>query len=252
MWARVNSRYQRVAAGLLFRRPLTLRNNGPYISFTFDDFPRSALHAGGGILRRWNFRGTYYVSLGLMGTEAPTGTICDLHDIQELFQAGHELGCHTYSHCHAWKTSPKAFEDSIIANKRALEGLVPGARFRSLSYPISGPRPFTKRRAGSRFVCCRGGGQTFNVGATDLNHLKAFFLEKSRDDVEAVREMIHRNRQSRGWLIFATHDVANTPTPYGCRPSFFEDVVKYSMDSGARILPVCEALDAIRVDRGDG
>ena len=100
--------------------------------------------------------------------------------------------------------------------------------------------------------CCRGGGQTFNAGAMDLNLLNAYFLEKSRDNPGCVKEVIDRNCQARGWLIFATHDISETPTPYGCTPSFFEDIVKYSVDSGARILPVAQALDAIRVEfRGE-
>jgi hypothetical protein len=139
------------------------------------------------------------------------------------------------------------FEDSIIKNKLALDELVPGAAFSSFAYPISGPRPGTKRRVERYFICCRGGGQTFNAGATDLNLLKAYFLEKSRDNPTSVKEVINQNSRARGWLIFATHDISETPTPYGCTPSFFEHIVKCSLDSGARILPVAQALDAIRV-----
>lgn len=249
--ARIQGRYQRSATSLFFRRNIKMSNNVPYISFTFDDFPGSALHVGGAILTQFGLRATYYISLGLMGTEAPTGTICEPNDIKELLETGHELGCHTFSHCHSWETSPRVFEDSIIKNKQFLSELVPGATFRSLAYPILGPRIDTKRRAGRYFCCCRGGGQKFNEGETDLNFLKAFFLEKSRDDPGFIKQVIDQNCEARGWLIFATHDVSETHTPYGCTPSFFEDIVKYSVDSGARILPVAEALDSINIDLGD-
>jgi hypothetical protein len=49
-----------------------------------------------------------------------------------------------------------------------------------------------------------------------------------------------------GWLIFATHDVAAQPSRYGCTPEFLEQVVQYSVDSGARILPVAKAFDLIQ------
>jgi len=245
VWSRIQGRYQRTITKLLFKRSLEIHNTVPYISFTFDDFPRSALYRGGEILIRLGLRATYYASLGLMGTEAPSGTIFVPGDIKELLAEGHELGCHTFAHCHSWETSPRVFEDSIIKNKLALDELVPGTAFSSFAYPISGPRPGTKRRVGRYFRCCRGGGQTFIAGATDLNLLKAYFLEKSRDNPEFVKEVIDRNRRARGWLIFATHDISETPAPYGCTPSFFEDIVKYSLDSGARILPVAKALDAI-------
>jgi hypothetical protein len=95
-------------------------------------------------------------------------------------------------------------------------------------------------------MCCRCGGQTFNKGTIDLNLLNAFFLEKSLHNATSVKDLIDKNCLVRGWLIFATHDISETPSPYGCTPSFFEDIVKHSVDSGAKILPVAEALDAIR------
>jgi len=124
----------------------------------------------------------------------------------------------------------------------------PYLTFNSLSYPISCPRPETKRRASRYFLGCRGGGQTFNTDIIDLNFIKAYFLEKNgRYNPNIVKEIIYQNCQNQGWLIFATHDISETPTLYGCTPSFFEEIVRFSLDSGARILPVAKALDAIRI-----
>lgn len=221
-----------------------IRPAQPIISFTFDDFPRSALLAGGAILKRHGCVGTYYTSLGLMDREIPAGRAFSEADFRQAHADGHELGCHTFAHCHAWDTEPKFFEQSVLENQQALEKLLPGALFKSHSYPIAWPRPQTKRLVGQRFSSCRGGGQTFNKSATDLNLLKSFFLEKSRDNSDAVKQVIEANRQACGWLIFSTHDVCEAPTTYGCSPSFFESVVRWSVGSGARILPVAEALGA--------
>jgi len=223
-----------------------MHNTVPYISFTFDDFPRSALYTGGKILKSYRIRGTYYASLGLIGTQAPTGQIFYRDDIATVYAHGHELGCHTFGHCHSWETSPQDYEDSIKTNKRILNELVPDATFQSFSYPIIGPRPRTKRRVGRLFSCCRGGGQTYNAGLVDLNYLSAFFLEKRRDNPNLVKKLIDQNTEARGWLIFATHDISEAPTIYGCKPSFFEDVVAYSVSSGARILPIIDALEDIQ------
>jgi hypothetical protein len=164
-----------------------------------------------------------------------------LDDLHALLDRGHELGCHTFGHCHSWETPPAAFERSVIENRKALQSLIPQASFRTLAYPIEAPRVGTKRRMGNHFTCCRGGGQVANVGVADLNYLSAYFLEKSRDNLAAVHEAIEANRRARGWLIFATHDVSETPSPYGCKPGFFEGVVECAAGSGARILPVVEA-----------
>jgi hypothetical protein len=45
--------------------------------------------------------GTYYTSFGLMGQTAPTGEIF-LRKIFHSFSTSHELGCHTFAHCHAY------------------------------------------------------------------------------------------------------------------------------------------------------
>jgi len=250
IWSRAHGRYIRTVTDLFFKRPFKVITTVPFISFTFDDFPRTALYAGGSILMKHGLRATYYASLGLMGKENATGEIFTRDDLKELFAQGHELGCHTFAHCHSWNTRPRAFEDSIKKNMLVLDELVPGAVFRSFSYPIIGPRPDSKRRASRYFRCCRGGGQTYNIGTIDLNFLKAYFLEKTHNNSRLVREIIDRNGQDRGWLIFATHDISETHTKYGCNPSFFEDTVKYALASGATILPVTEALDAIALHSG--
>jgi len=243
---RARGRYVRTAARVLFKRPLAIRTNVPLISFTFDDFPRSALLTGGKILEEFGVRGTYYASFGLMGNLAPTGAIFLPEDAHAAIGQGHELGCHTFGHCDAAKTQTSAFEASIIQNRKFLNGLLDGVSFRTLSYPISQPRARTKEMVARHFVCCRGGGQTFNTEVADLNCLSAFFLEKSRDNPDAVAKVIEQNAEECGWLIFATHDVSNQPTPYGCSPEFFKTIVRKAVESGARILPVIEACEALR------
>jgi peptidoglycan/xylan/chitin deacetylase (PgdA/CDA1 family) len=246
LWTRAQNYYKRNSARLVFKRPLVIRSAQPLISFTFDDFPRTALFNGGKILERYGICGTYYVALGLLGKESPSGPICVESDLLALLEQGHELGCHTFSHCHSWNTKRGEFENSIVKNQETLQQLIPGAEFRSLSYPISEPRPFTKRDTGKHFRCCRAGGQTLNSGVIDLNQLSAFFIEQSKGRIEPIRELIDRTRDTSGWLIFATHDVCANPSRFGCTPEFFEQVVQYAVDAGARVLPVVKALETIR------
>jgi peptidoglycan/xylan/chitin deacetylase (PgdA/CDA1 family) len=243
---RLQGRYIRTAARTFFRRPFSVQTQVPIVSFTFDDFPRSALLTGGAILQRYGAVGTYYASFGLMGTEAPTGQIFLREDLDVLLKQGHELGCHTYDHYDSWETESRQFENSVLKNREALEEFCPGVSFQTFSYPISPPRARTKRRVSRHFVCSRGGGQTFNTGATDLNYLASYFLEKSRGEVQPVKDLIDRNREARGWLILDTHDVSETPTPFGCTPSFFEEVVQHAVNSGGRVLPVLGAWAQIR------
>jgi peptidoglycan/xylan/chitin deacetylase (PgdA/CDA1 family) len=258
--AKARVRFAMEATRVLFRRQLAVRTPVPLISFTFDDFPRSAFVEAGSILRRYGARGTYYASLGLMGKQSPLGPMYEAEDLKELVHLGHELGCHTFGHCHSWNTPPDVYERAILENQQALANVLPGASFQTFAYPHSAPRLAVKKVAGRHFRCCRGGGlkagrylrrhapggQTFNWGVTDLNYLCAFFLEKSRDNPEAVKSLIDQNARARGWLIFATHDVCADPSPFGCTPDFFEQVVQWSLESGAQILPVVKALEVVQ------
>ena len=180
-----------------------------------------------------------------MGKDTPTGRIFEADDLTMLLEQGHELGCHTYSHCHSWETKPAAFEESVLENRAALRRIIPKGKFRNFSYPITLPRPMTKARITDYFLCCRGGGQALNVGKVDLNQVSAYFLEKGRHNAQAIKNLIDQNRQVRGWLIFATHDISDIPTPFGCTPDLFEQVVEYVVKSGAQILSVIKALEAL-------
>ena len=244
---RVTGRYKSVLPDLFFRRPLVMKNAVPLISFTFDDFPRSAFLTGGAILENHGISGTYYVSLGCMGHHGPSGELFILRDIIDLNNRGHELGCHTYLHLNAWETSTHDFIESIDQNGKALSEFLPGAKFRTLSYPKDSPRPITKRAVSKKFLCCRGGGQKLNRGKIDLSILHAYFLDKRRENLGKVINLIDENTAVRGWLIFATHDVCDNPTPYGCTPDYFGEIVRYSVKSGAIILPVARALELIAV-----
>jgi peptidoglycan/xylan/chitin deacetylase (PgdA/CDA1 family) len=256
--ARARQRLTVEATRTLVKRQLVVKTHVPLVSFTFDDFPRSAFLEAGSILSRHGARGTYYASLGLMGKQSPMGTMFEAGDLKELLGLGHELGCHTFGHCHSLNTPPDIYERAIVENQNALSELLPGAKFQTFAYPYSAPGVSVKRVAGGHFLCCRGGGlrpgryfpraggQTFNSGVSDLNLLCAVFLEKSRENPEAVKKLIDQNARARGWLIFATHDVCERPSRFGCTHDFFEQVVQWSLESGARLLPVVEALEELK------
>jgi peptidoglycan/xylan/chitin deacetylase (PgdA/CDA1 family) len=247
LWRRMEGRLSRDLCRWFGRRPWPMQSDRPLISFTFDDFPKSAWIVAGEILREYNLRATYYISLGLMGGEVPAGQVFEAEDLAELVADGHELGCHTYAHCPSWETPSKIFEQEIIKNAQALKRLFPRMLFQSLSWPISCPRPQTKRLAAKYFAGCRGGGQNFNIGTMDLNYLQAFFIEQSRQNPDLIMDVIQRNSAARGWLILATHDVGQQPSRLGCTTALLRNIVQRAIDSGAEIVPVGQALHRLGV-----
>ena len=247
IWNRTRSAYARRMARWFGRRPFALPMRRPIVTFTFDDFPRSALSAGGRILAQHQAQGTYFVAMGLVGRTIETGEMFLTADLEDLLTHGHELGCHTCEHLPAWETASTSYLASVERNARALASLSRPVRPAAHSYPISYPRPSSKRRLASRFRACRFGGQGLNHDTVDLNALNSFFIEQSVHDFAAIEQLITTNAAQKGWLIFSTHDVSENPTRYGCTPALFESIVRRTRESGATILTMNAALDKLGV-----
>ena len=162
--ARITGKYHRTMANRFCQRIIAIKTSVPIISFTFDDAPRTAFKTGGDILRAHGGRATFFVSLGLLGSETVVGTIASPDDLSRAVKSGNELGCHTFNHLDAWQTPTEKFMESVVENKQALDRILPGAIFRTFAYPKSGAKLSIKSYLEKYFICCRGGGQTPNVG----------------------------------------------------------------------------------------
>lgn len=243
---KIEGYYQRKSAHFFAKRKILWTGEKPVISFTFDDFPRSSFILGGKILGAHHCLGTYFASLGLAGASSPSGELFSWEDLKELLSKGHEVGCHTYNHLDAWKTTPRLFRESIIKNREAMRSVFPGHAFRSFAYPLTEPQPRIKRIAQEYFTCCRGGGRALNSGWIDLNLLKSFFIDiKSRNNLDYFRGIIEKNRVDKSWLILSTHDISENPSDYGCSPELFEEIVRYAVDSSADILPLAQVISRL-------
>jgi peptidoglycan/xylan/chitin deacetylase (PgdA/CDA1 family) len=238
----LKNKARRTLASRFRRRVLPVRTLGPLVSFTFDDAPRSAMTVGARILETHDVRGTYYLSLGLLGSSSELGPIATEKDVVDVAGRGHELGCHTFDHHDAWHTRTRVYIESVDRNRQALAELLPDHTFRSFAYPKSGATLAVKAALQQRFECCRGGGQTSNVGTTDLNLLYACFIDqRARMTLEAVRGLLDLNAEQRGWLIFAAHAIEDDTSDFACAPKFLEAIVHHSLESGATVMPVAAA-----------
>lgn len=242
LFDRAKGKTRRTLAGHLHRRMLDIATPRALVSFTFDDAPRTAFDAGAEILEAHGVRGTYFLSLGLMGTITEVGPIGRPRDLVQAVGRGHELGCHTFGHDDAWFTGRAVYLRSVDRNREALQELLPGHAFRSFAYPKSGATAAVKPALAERFACCRAGGQTFNRGRVDLNLVSACFIDRRATvDMRFVADLIERNVQAGGWLVFAAHDISHTDWAFGCKPAFFTEVVQRAVESGSEVLPMSAA-----------
>ena len=230
--------------GVVRVRPAQIACSGGAVSFSFDDFPKSALHTGGAILEKYGLRGTYYAALGLAGSNGDVGPMAELEDIRAAYDRGHELGCHTYSHLDCSGAVDSVILDDIRRNSEAFSALLDGFRPSNFAYPFGRHRLPARRLLTPRFASCRGTTGGSNHGTVDLSDLRATRIYGCNFDERAFRQLIERNRTVGGWIVFYTHDVAALPSPYGCTPSQFETVVAYAAER-TTVVPLGQVIAGV-------
>jgi len=237
----IAARMVRAAGGLWCTRPARIAFPGGVVSFTFDDFPRSAWVEGGAVLKRHGARGTYYAAMGLAGGDSPPGPMFEAEDLRAALAGGHEIACHTFSHRDCCRAAPGEIADEIERNAAALSPIVGAAGLVDFAYPFGGVSQTAKRALAGRFASCRGTGRGINAGTVDLCDLRSTSLYANGFDPDALRKMIDDTRIVGGWTIFYTHDVCSEPSAFGCTPQQLAEVVGYAA-AVATVLPVREAL----------
>jgi peptidoglycan/xylan/chitin deacetylase (PgdA/CDA1 family) len=225
----------------VYSRRVSLGNRGPIVSFTFDDFPRSAFTIGGQILKNYGVRGTYYAAVGLMNKSNELGEQFRRHDLDALLSDGHELASHTFSHISCYSVSDINFRKEVKEGQRAIKELTTRSDSGNFAFPFGEVTAKAKKTIGSTVLSSRSIWSGLNGPEVDLSLLRANSLYGDRDKCAKVRELILDNERRRTWLIFYSHDVDDTPSRYGCTPELLESAVLLA-SRAARILTVAEVV----------
>jgi len=224
------------------QRTVPLGDAGPIVTITFDDFPRSALTVGGEILGRFHASATYYVAMGLMGTTNRLGPQFEPSDLRAAAEQGHELALHGYEHLSARKNSVDTMISDLDKCSTSIRQYVEAGATGNFAYPYGEATLAAKKSLGSRLTSSRGTCPGINGPEVDLNLLRSNYLYGGAEQFESARQLILENQRSRGWLIFYTHDVAESPSPYGCTPSLLEKVIDFSIAQGAAVMTVAQVM----------
>jgi peptidoglycan/xylan/chitin deacetylase (PgdA/CDA1 family) len=225
------------------RREIMLGTTGPFVSFAFDDFPRTAYIVGGSILESFGVRGTYYVAMGLMGASNELGEQFCLEDLLSAATRGHELASHTFAHQSSRRVSLGAFQSDVRKGREALKQIPNLTSTANFAFPRGEVTLAAKRVVGRQMLSCRGIYGGLNGPLVDLNLLRANSLYGDIDRLDAARRLILDNEERKTWLIFYTHDVQRDPSRYGCTPQLLESTVQMAVRRPAtRVLPVAEVL----------
>ncbi len=227
------------------RRTVALGPSGPFVSFTFDDFPRTAHTVGGAILKKYEVRGTYYVAMGLMDTSNELGEQFRLEDLNSLSAAGHEIASHTFNHYSSRKVSRRRFREDVQRGLQAIDALGNLHPTKNFAFPYGEASIRAKFIIGREMMSCRGTQGGFNGPSVDLNLLRANSLYGSIKRQDEIGSLIEENKKRKSWLIFYTHDISPAPSSYGCTPELLEFTTRLAVESGAKVKPVVGVLNEI-------
>jgi peptidoglycan/xylan/chitin deacetylase (PgdA/CDA1 family) len=229
----------------VYKKKVSLKLKEPLISFTFDDIPRSAIENGEAILKKYNYSGTYYISIGLMEKEGFDFSGNDSALLRKIIDRGGELACHTYKHLHFFQAKKEEIFSDLQQNQASIDNIIPGYKFMNMSFPFGEQTLMAREIIKNKFRSARSVYRGINSGNIDLNCLKSIRLYEN-NSLRTIFSTIDKAIEKKAWIIFYTHDVMNNPTDIGCSPGYFEEVIRYCHDKKLKVLTINDALDFIQ------
>jgi peptidoglycan/xylan/chitin deacetylase (PgdA/CDA1 family) len=218
----------------------------PIASFSFDDFPVSALETGASILEARGVRGTFYASGSLSGTTYRDLPHFSPDHLRDAAERGHEIGCHAFDHLHYHIEGAERLAESMDRNAAFFAEHLGDLRPASFAYPFGETSWSVKRYVAQRFPIARGVRFGVNRGAMDFAQLRATpFDLRWRHKVD-VPAFIDEARRSNGWLIFFTHDVQEDPSLEGCAPDDLKRALDLVLELGFDVLPIKSAASRVK------
>jgi peptidoglycan/xylan/chitin deacetylase (PgdA/CDA1 family) len=233
-------------------KKLTMRNTRPLVSFTFDDVAATACTTGAALLEQLHARSTFYISGEKCGKPSPTGRLATAERLKALHANGHEIACHTYSHTPVVGISRQALAGDLDRNRCFLQGIVGNVPVRNFAYPYGDISFTAKRYLGERYDSCRATTPGVNADVADLGVLKCNALEQTSIGRQGILHLITETVRRNGWLLFASHDVADAPSPYGVRPDLLTFALRSTLAAGCQLVTVAQALRILRGEEPDG
>lgn len=233
---RVKLKIQKEAAFLFEKKEAIFPSDQRVVSFTFDDFPKTAIINGARLLESYDVHGTFYTSLGISGSDSDVGLISEQKDILSLSKRGHEIGCHTYGHLNCVETLPRMLHENCLLNQETAKKEM-DISIVSFAYPFGKIDLSSKRVIKRKYLTARTIKPGVNSKNMDIAALKSVAIYESTGK-KNIFKWLDSLDKSGGWLIFYTHDICEKPTSYGCTINLFEEVLKECVLRNFKIMTV--------------
>ena len=220
--------------------------NASIITFSFDDFPKSAVDNGADILHEIDAKAIYYACSGLSGKSNKTGEQYEAQEIQQLIDAGHEIGAHTHFHKDCAVHPVSEVLTDIDRNLQSLKDMGVAYPIRHFAYPYGETSLPLKKALADKFDTARGILRGHNFAHSDKMQLRAMELTPDPMTIDRAINAINQAQRAPCWLHIFTHDIRSNPSDFGVNRNSFLRVARAARNSGLPILPPTEALERLK------
>ena len=183
----------------MFKKRAHLNAESKIVSFTFDDFPETAISNGSVILDKYHCKGTFYVSYNLLGGDSPSGKIAEMNDIIEILKNNHELACHTYTHLDCYNNSVDKIANDCKKNRNIFKEQT-GQILSSFAYPRGNITPSVKKEVTTYYETARTIERGINRDLIDLAALKSVPLYHNYGKDRCMK-WLNRLDEKGGWFV---------------------------------------------------
>jgi peptidoglycan/xylan/chitin deacetylase (PgdA/CDA1 family) len=244
LYGRVTNRAFAFAFERIYRRRHVLPKGMALVSITFDDFPLCSAGYATKLLEENNWQATYYTSPGIWGAETVVGAIAGPTTLKSLARAGHEIAAHGHGHTSFVHLSSSGCRGEVLKCQSALRDI--GVHPTNFAYPFGEYSNKSQFVLAGSYSSHRSVARGINAGPIDLLCLKAYPLYDGIDP-DSIDQMLGQLSANGGWLVFYTHDVRDGSSRYGCSPDYWARALKSIGESGARVLPVRDAIQMLEL-----
>jgi len=224
---------------LAHRRPAVRRPDKALVTFAFDDAPASATRRGAEILEARGLKGVYYLSAGLAGETGHMGLYATRDDMKRVAAAGHEIGCHTYSHLDCGQATGARIADDMELNAALLADWGVAEQLDTFAYPYGDVSFPAKAEAARRFVLSRGLHHGLIEPGVDLNQAPAVGIEGEHGEATA-RAWLGRAAERRAWLILYSHNVEAEASRFGASADAMIRLIAEALALGFEVVSASE------------
>ena len=124
---------------------------------------------------------------------------------RRVSEAGHEIGCHTFSHLDCGQASTQVALDDVAQNTDALASWGVGEAV-SFAYPYGDVASPAKTALAGRFKTLRALHHGLIANGADLNQAPAVGIE-GEDGESVANAWLDKAKARKAWLILYTHEI---------------------------------------------